>query len=129
MDAQAISSGLGLILQVANIAILGYTLFKFLNKPHDALEQQHNELVKRVDKHDVEIEDIKDSMHKGNDKFRDYDEEFICVWDVMLAFVDFEITYCQNTGYVQKEDLIRAKTTLEKFLARGRRKHHEESET
>ena len=106
-----------------------FGFYKFLNKPHDSLEEQHKELVKRVDKHDAAIDDIKDSMHKGNDRFRDYDEEFICVWDVMLAFVDFEITYCQNTGYVHKEDLIRAKQTLEKFLARGRRKHHEEIET
>lgn len=125
MTAQEFKDLLQIALQLANMIIIGYGFYKFLNKPHDTLEEKHEELKKRVDKHDVELEDIKESMHLGNDKFRDYDEEFVCVWDVMLAFVDFEIAYCQSTGYTQKEDLVRAKQTLEKFLARGRRKRHE----
>jgi hypothetical protein len=35
MSIQAISSTLGLILQLANVVVIGYGLYKFLNKSHD----------------------------------------------------------------------------------------------
>ena len=49
MDLQAFSEILKVFLQVANIVVLGYALYKFLNKPHDTLEEKHEELKKRVD--------------------------------------------------------------------------------
>ena len=37
---------------------------------------------------------------------------------VMISFVDFEIAYCQNTGYAQTEDLKNAKKALQDYLAK-----------
>lgn len=74
MSIQDISSTLGLILQLANIVVIGYGLYKFMNKPHDTLEEKHEELVKRVDKQDIRLDDIEESLLKGNDRFRNQEE-------------------------------------------------------
>lgn len=97
---------------------MAYALFKFLNKPHDTLETKHDELKKRVDEHDVKFKEIEESLHHGNDKFRqqaDINEVFI---NCMLAFIDFEMAYCSATGYKDLEDLDNAKQTLRKYLAK-----------
>ena len=60
----------------------------------------------------------RDSLLKGNDRFRDQkalNEVFV---NCMLAFIDFEITFCQHSGYEYSSDLMRAKTILQEYLAR-----------
>ena len=123
MSIQDISSTLGLILQLANIVVIGYGLYKFMNKPHDTLEEKHEELVKRVDKQDIRLDDIEESLLKGNDKFRNQEETNATFKSVMLSFINFEIAYCIHTGYDNNEDLINAKKELENYLS-GKR-HHE----
>lgn len=123
MNIQDISSALGLILQFANIVIIGYGLYKFLNKPHDTLEEKHEELAKRVDKHDIRLDDIEESLLKGNDKFRNQEETNATFKSVMLSFINFEIAYCIHTGYDNNEDLINAKKELETYLSG--KKHYE----
>lgn len=123
MNIQDISSAMGLVLQFANIVIIGYGLYKFLNKPHDTLEEKHEELVKRVDKHESRIEDIEESLLKGNDRFREQEETNATFKSVMLSFVNFEIAYCLHTGYEHQEDLLKAKNELETYLSG--KKHHE----
>lgn len=118
IDWNAFSELLKILLQLANVVIIGYALYKFLNKPHDTLEQRHEELKKRVDEHDVKFKEVEESLHQGNDKFRkqgDLNEVFI---NCMLAFIDFEMAYCSTTGYKDIEDLETAKSTLRKYLAR-----------
>lgn len=118
MDLNGFSELLKVLLQIANIVVLGYALYKFLNKPHDSLETKHEELKKRVDEHDVKLKEVEESLHHGNDKFRaqkDLNEVFI---NCMLAFIDFERAYCTHTGYEDTEDLDRARETLQKYLAR-----------
>lgn len=118
MDLQAFSEVLKVLLQIANVVVLGYALYKFLNKPHDSLETKHEELKKRVDAHDVKFKEVEESLHHGNDKFRnqkDLNEVFI---NCMLAFVDFERAYCAHTGYEDTDDLDRAKEVLQNYLAR-----------
>ena len=108
---------LKIILQFANVIVLGYALYRFLNKPHDTLETKHEELKKRVDEHDLKFKEIDDSLHQGNDKFRkqqDLNEVFI---KCMLAFIDFEMAYCSATDYKDTEDLKSAKATLRQYLA------------
>ena len=117
MNIQDLSSGLGLLLQLANIIIIGYGLYKFLNQPHDTLEAKHEALEKRVDKHDSKIEDIEESLRKGNDKFREQEETNASFKSVMLSFVNYEIAYCIHTGYEHTEDLMNAKHELEKYLS------------
>ena len=123
MNIQDISSALGLLLQLANIVIIGYGLYKFLNKPHDTLEEKHEELAKRVDKHDIRLDDIEESLLKGNDKFRNQEETNATFKSVMLSFINFEIAYCIHTGYDNNEDLINAKKELETYLSG--KKHYE----
>lgn len=126
MDLQAFSEILKVFLQVANIVVLGYALYKFLNKPHDTLEEKHEELKKRVDEHDVKIREVEKSLHQGNDKFREQDETNAAFKSVMLAFVDFEIAYCLHTNYEFTDDLMRAKKELQDYLSRGGK--HEKDE-
>lgn len=125
MGIQELKDITGLILQLANIVIIGYALYKFLNRPHDTLEEKHNELVKRVDKHDVKIEDIEEALRKGNDKFREQDEANATFKSVILSFINFEIAYCLHTDYEHTEDLMKAKNELETYLSG--KKHHEKS--
>lgn len=122
MNIQDISSALGLILQLANIVVIGYGLYKFMNKPHDTLEEKHEELVKRIDKHDIRLDDIEESLLKGNDKFRAQEETNATFKSVMLAFINFEIAYCRNTGYEDNEDLLAAKKELSEYLT-GKNRH------
>lgn len=132
-----------IILSFGNICIIGYGFYKFLNKPHDTLEEKHNALAKRVDEqdrilgsfnslmkrideqgtllneHSVKLKEHEESLHHGNDKFRkqaDINEVFI---NCMLAFIDFEMAYCAHTGYEDITDLTNAKNTLRKYLAKG----------
>jgi hypothetical protein len=123
MNIQGISSILGLILQMANIVVIGYGLYKFMNKPHDTLEEKHEELVKRVDKQDIRLDDIEESLLKGNDRFRNQEETNATFKSVMLSFINFEIAYCIHTGYDNNEDLINAKKELESYLSG--KKYHE----
>lgn len=108
---------LQVLLQFANIIIIGYGLYKFLNKPHDTLETKHEDLKKRVDEHDVKIKDIEDSLHQGNDKFREQKKANATFKSVMLSFIHFEIAYCIHNGYEHTEDLMEAKKELEDYLA------------
>lgn len=115
--AQMIKDILQIILQLANIVIIGYGLYKFLNKPHDTLEQRHNALEKRVDEHDMKFKEIDESLHEGNDNFREQKRTNATFKSVMLSFVNFEIAFCIHNGYEHTEDLINAKTELENYLA------------
>ena len=65
---------IGLILQLINLIVLIYGGYKFFRKPHDTLAQKHEELVKRVDKQDIRLDDIEESLLKGNDRFRNQEE-------------------------------------------------------
>lgn len=123
MNVQEVLPVLQVILTFGNISVLGYALFKFLNKPHDSLEEKQEELAKRVDKHDSRLEDIEESLLKGNDRFREQEETNASFKSVMLSFVNFEIAYCIHTGYEHTEDLLSAKKELEFYLSG--KKHHE----
>ena len=113
----------GLLLQLINLIVLIYGGYKFFSKPHDTLAQKHEELVKRVDKQDIRLDDIEESLLKGNDRFRNQEETNATFKSVMLSFVNFEIAYCLHTGYEHKEELIKAKDELENYLSG--KKHYE----
>ena len=114
---------LSIVISCATIITLFYTLYKFSRKPHDSLEQRHDELEKKVEKHDLRLDDIEESLLKGNDRFREQEETNATFKSVMLAFVNFEIAYCRNTGYEDNQDLLDAKTELSEYLTG--KKHHE----
>lgn len=114
---------LSIVISCATIITLSYTLYKFSRKPHDSLEQRHDELEKKVEKHDLRLDDIEESLLKGNDRFREQEETNATFKSVMLAFVNFEIAYCRNTGYEDNQDLLDAKKELSEYLTG--KKHHE----
>lgn len=101
---------LQLILTSANIIILAYAFFKFLNKPQDTLNT-------RVTLLETELRDIKASLVQGNDKFKEQERTNATFKSVMLAFVDFEIAYCLHTNYEFTEDLMKARQELQEYVS------------
>lgn len=101
---------LQLVLTSANIIILAYAFFKFLNKPQDTLNT-------RVTLLETELRDIKASLAQGNDKFKEQERTNATFKSVMLAFVDFEIAYCLHTNYEFTEDLMKAKQELQEYVS------------
>ena len=81
------------------------------------MEAKHDALEKRVDEHDLKFKEVEESLHQGNDKFREQKDVNTIFIQCMLCFIDFERGYCAHTGYDETEDLDDAKETLQKFLA------------
>lgn len=100
---------LGLILTVLNI-------IDKRNNMKQSAEQPFNDLKKRVDGHDIEINDIKQALKLGNDRFREQEATNATFKSVMLSFVNFEIAYCLHTNYPHTEELLEAKNELESYL-------------
>lgn len=94
-----------------NACIMLYMFKTFLLKPHTNLEA-------RVTTCEVQIKEVKDSLNQGNDRFREQKQMNEVFVNCMLAFIDFEIAFCQHSGYEYSSDLMRAKTTLQEYLAR-----------
>ncbi len=108
---QSILPVLQVILTFGNICVLGYALFRFLNRPHNTLEEKVNE-------HDIKLREIETSLLQGNDRFREQENTNEVMQTCMLALIDFELAYCIHTGYADTEDLVKAKDVLRKHLAR-----------
>ena len=105
-------------LAIGNLCIMLWALKTFLAKPQTTLAEGLKAMEKRMDANDIILRDIQKSLDKSHDKHReqkDTNEMFITC---MLAFIDFEIAFCQHTEYEDTDDLYRAKETLQKYLAR-----------
>ena len=98
-----------LFLNFASICTIGYAFYKFINKPKTDLEQ-------RVTEAEVQIKEVKESLKQGNDKFREQAKTNRAIFNVFLAFIDFEIAYCHATGYKDNEDLLKAKNAVNEYL-------------
>lgn len=98
-----------LVLACGNLSVMIFALYKFLVNPRTALE-------KRVVELEIEIKNIKESLNKGSDQFRLQNKTNKAIFNVMLAFIDFEIAYCHNTGYKDNDDLIKAKDAIQAYL-------------
>lgn len=118
MDLNDFSEVLKVLLQVANTVVLAYALYKFLNKPHNTLEEKHEALVKRVDAHDLKFEEIDKSLHLGNDKFREQDETNEVLIRSTFALLEFEVHYCETEHKPISKNLEKAKDDLHEYLAR-----------
>lgn len=101
---------LQIILAAFNILILLYAFRTFLLKPRTSLES-------RVTTLEVKVADVSQSLLQGNDRFREQKSMNEVLVSCMLAFIDFEISYCQSSGYTNSEDLIKAKNILQGYLA------------
>lgn len=102
---------LEIFLGLCNCCIMLAIFWGFIRRPHNNLEDR----VKTVE---VQVEEMKNSLYQGNDRFReqkDMNEVFI---NCMLSFIDFEIAFCMNSGYEHSTDLMKAKEVLQHYLAR-----------
>ena len=120
MQVQAVKDILQIVIAVISITVSMYALYKFLSGPHATIE-------KRVAALEKDVKDIKTSLKEGNDRFRRQDKQNHIFIAVMLAFVDFEIAYCHNSGYKDNEDLLKAKRLLQQYLA-GRNDYDEDQD-
>lgn len=105
-------------LAIGNLCIMLWALKTFLAKPQTTLAESIKSLEKRIDVLDLLIKDMQKSLDNSHEKHREQkslNEVFITS---MLAFIDYEMAYCAHTGYEYTDDLIKAKETLQKHLAR-----------
>lgn len=106
-----------LILACCNIIIIGYGLVKFLNKPHNTLEEQQKALEKRIDAHDYELKEIRDALVRGNKRFDDQDEAIKVLIKSTLALIEFEMQYCLTEHKELSTGLTKAKDELNDYLS------------
>ena len=117
MNVTTVLPILKLILTFGNICVLGYAQVKFLNKPHTNLET-------RVSNLEFAIKEANQSLHQGNDRFKELDGKFteqdrtneILIRSV-FALLEFEVHYCETEQKPITKNLERAKDDLHDFLA------------
>lgn len=106
---------LQLVLSFGNICILIYGGFKFLNKPHDTLEQKVNE-------HEVRIKDLERSLAGGRnrveERFNEQDATNEVLVSSVLALIEFEIQYCLTENKAPSKELEKARENLHSYLAK-----------
>lgn len=105
-------------LAIGNLCIMLWALKAFLTKPHTTLEERIKELEKRIIALEVRDVDIEKSLTISYDKHREQKETNEMFITVVLAFIDFEIAFCQTTEYKQTADLLKAKETLQRYLTK-----------
>jgi len=110
LSTAAILSFMQLILSFGNLCILGYALFKFLNKPHNTLEAKVSAL-------EADVAAIKISLVQGNNRFKDQDAVNKVIIHSLLALIEFEIQYCLTEHKDLSSSLEQAKNDLHNFLS------------
>lgn len=100
-----------LFLNLANVVILLYTLYRFLRKPHDSLEV-------RLCEAEVAIKEIRDSLRQGNDRFRNQENTNEILIYSVLALIEFEIEYCLIEHKEMSKGLQNAKEKLNGYFSR-----------
>ena len=113
---QSVKDFLQIALWVANLILLSYGGYKFLNKPHNALEERVDELEDKCKELELKIKEHEESLKIGNDRFRKQKRSNAAFKTIMLSFVDFEIAFCQETKYANIKDLLLAKEKLQRYL-------------
>lgn len=105
-------------LAIGNLCIMLWALKTFLTKPHTTLEEQVKVLEKKIIALDLRLVEDEKSLTVSHDKHREQKETNEMFITVVLAFIDFEIAFCQTTEYKQTADLIKAKETLQRYLTK-----------
>lgn len=102
-----------LLVSVCTLIGMLYAFKRFIEKPHESLES-------RVIALELKQKETDQKLFQGNDRFKKQDDTNEVFINCMLAFIDFELSYCSHTDYKYTEDLDKAKDTLRKHLARNR---------
>lgn len=111
MSIQDVLSVMQLILSFGNICIIGYAFVKFLGKPHDSLES-------RVSVLEVKQKEVEQSLHQGNDRFREQHDVNEVIIHSTLALIEFEMQYCLIEHKQMSTGLEKAKDDLNRFLSK-----------
>lgn len=111
MNVTTILPVLQMVLAFGNICVLGYALFKFLNRPHDTLEGRLTSL-------EVDVKEIKQSLREGNDRFKEQEDTNEVLIRSVFALLEFEVHYCETEQKPISKNLERAKDDLHDFLAK-----------
>lgn len=112
----AFSEFLGIILKLLQVGALFYAGYKFTRKPHDSLEQRVSTIENRQNEIFLLLKDIQKSLDASHEKHRSQDKTNKVFKKVMLLLANFEVAFCQQTGYEHTEDLIKAKAELDDYL-------------
>lgn len=104
-------------LAFGNLIIMLWALKTFLSKPHDSLADEVKKLREEIVQLKVTIKDMQKSLDSSHDKHREQDKTNKVFKRVFILLANFEVSYCQNTGYEHTEDLKEAKKELEEYLA------------
>ena len=111
MNVQTILPYVQLLVSCGTFLGMLYALKRFIDKPHD-------DLVKRVNNLEVEVDKIEDSLKMGNDHFRELTSTTEILLNSVLALIEFEIQYCYTENKPISNSLESAKSNLNLFLAK-----------
>lgn len=100
---------IGAILTLLNIIDRVVTMKKNASQPFKELQGDVTELKVKVKEHE-------EKLKAGNDNFRNQKKINTLFERINLAFVDFEVAYCQSTGYKDIDSLLKAKDLLTQLL-------------
>ena len=117
IDPQTMLPVLQTVLAFCNIVILAYALMKFLNKPNDTLKDELKTLKVEIEALKVELKDIKQSLHQGNDRFREQDKTNEVIIRAVMALIRFEIHYCESEQKTMSPELKKADDSLNEYLS------------
>ena len=87
-----------------------YMFKKFMNKPHEDLKSV-------VQKHEIDIAEIKASLLQGNDRFREEKNTIEVLIKCVFALLEFEVHYCETEQKPISQALVDAKNSLQNFLS------------
>lgn len=110
-EMQLLVSIMQLLLTFGNLCIMLYAFSKFLAKPHDTLEEKVSALENKVKEHE-------ESLHQGNDKFREQNVTNEVLIHSTLALIEFEIQYCLTEKKLISPELQKAKDDLHGYLSK-----------
>lgn len=113
---QTIKDGMQILLQFINLIVIIYGGYKFFNKPNDTLAEKHEALEKRVTALELKSKEQEESLRNGNDRFRRQKRTNAAFKAINMAFINFEIAFCQATNYANTDELKKAKSKLETLL-------------
>ena len=111
MGVSSILPYLQMILSLGNICIIGYAFVRFIGKPHNTLEG-------RVTMLEVKQREVEQSLHQGNDRFREQHDINEVIIRSTLALIEFEMQYCIAEHKPMSAGLEKAKDDLNHFLSK-----------
>lgn len=109
--AQIILTVMSLITSFGSVCMLMYGFAKFLNKPHDTLEE-------RIVVLETKQKETEQRLQKGNDRFQEQDQANEVLLKSLIALIEFEIQYLLAEGKSVSDGLRKAKDDLNSFLVK-----------